>query len=207
MIGEHEVAELLRAATDAIAVPGAPAQALAAAGNKRRRRRRVVASVATATTVIAVAVGVPVLMNSEFSGSSVVASAGPPTTSPDAACVDLVPSRLLPVWARAGFSDPKPRIPYVLGDNGDIAAILFAQPLTAPPSQDHNNKILWVSRVGAGSSLRITATLLGGSVTATRVIAGAPGPSIIDLPKPGCWHLRLEWGGSTDTLDLAYQAP
>jgi hypothetical protein len=97
-------------------------------------------------------------------------------------------------------------MPYVMGDKGAIAAILFAQPLTTPPSSDHNNKILWVSRVDDGSPLRITATLGDGSATATRVVDGGPGPSIIDLPEPGCWHLALRWGDNSDTLDIAYAA-
>jgi hypothetical protein len=206
MINEHEVAILLRAATDDIAVSVAPAQALVAAGDKRRRRRRVVASVASAATVAVVSVGVPVVVSFHSSGPSVES---PATTmaSPGASCVDRVSSRVLPRWARAGFSEARPRMPYVLGDNGDIAAILFAQPLTAPPPADYNNKILWVSRIDGSSSLHITATLLDGSATATRVIAGGPGPSIIDLPKPGCWHLTLQWDGRTDTLDLAYLTP
>jgi hypothetical protein len=33
------------------------------------------------------------------------------------------------------------------------------------------------------------------------------GPSIIDLPKPGCWHLTLQWGENSDTLNLVYLAP
>jgi|SRR6478752_4083598 len=201
MIDEREVAELLRAATDDIAVPVAPARELAAAGSRRRRRRLVAAGLATATAVAAVAVTVPVALNSGSADRSSTA------TTPGASCVDPVPSRVLPEWARTGFSDPHPRMPYVLGDDGAIAAILFAQPLTAPPSADHNNKILWVSRVEADSSLHITATLQDGSATTTRVVDGAPGPSIIDLPEPGCWHLTLKWGDNTDTLDLAYLAP
>jgi hypothetical protein len=43
--------------------------------------------------------------------------------------------------------------------------------------------------------------------TATRVVDGGPGPSIIDLPKPGCWHLALQWGDNSDTLNLACLAP
>ena len=205
MIDEREVAELLRAATDDIAVPVAPARELAAAGNKRRHRRWVVASLATATAVAAVAVAVPGVLNSERSGRT-VPSADSSTTAPGASCLDPVPSRVLPDWARTGFSNPRPRVPYVLGDSGAIAAILFAQPLTAPPSPDHSNKILWVSRVNDGSSLRVTATLVDGSASATRVVDGGPGPSIIDLPKPGCWHLTLQWGGNSDTLNLAYLA-
>jgi hypothetical protein len=206
MIDEPEVAELLRAATDDIVVPVAPARQLAVAGNKRRHRRRVVASLATAAAVAAVAVAVPVVLDTDRSGRA-VPPANSTTTAPGGSCVDPVPSRLLPGWARTGFSDPHPHVPYVMGDSGAIVAILFAQPLTASSSADHGNKILWVSRVEGGSSLRITATLLDGSATATRVVDGGPGPSTIDLPKPGCWHLTLRWGDNSDTLNLAYQAP
>ncbi len=206
MIDEREVAELLRAATDEVAVPVAPARELAVAGNKRRQRRRFVAVVAAATAVVAASVTVPLVLTSERSGRSTTA-ADPTTTATGAGCVDRVPDRVLPGWARTGFSDPRPRIPYVMGDSGSIVAILFAQPLTAPPSADHNNKILWASRVDDGSSLRITATLPDGSATVTRVVDGGPGPSIIDLPKSGCWHLTLRWGDNSDTLDLAYLAP
>jgi hypothetical protein len=204
MIDEREVAELLRAATDDIAVPVAPARELAAVG-KTRHRRRVVAGLATATAVAAVAVAVPMAMNSERSGRT-APPANSGTTAPGASCVDPVPSRVLPGWARTGFTDPRPRMPYVMGDSGAIAAILFAQPLTTPPSPDHSNKILWVSRDNDGSSLRVTARLLDGSATATRVVDGGPGPSIIDLPRPGCWHLTLQWGDNSDTLNLAYVA-
>jgi hypothetical protein len=206
MIDEREVVDLLRAATDDVVVPAAPTRDLAAAGDKRRHRRWVVVSLATATAVAAVAVAVPVALSSERSGRA-VPPANSPTTAPGASCVYPVPSRVLPDWARTGFSDPRPRMPYVLGDSGDIVAIFFALPLTSPPSADHNNKILWVSRVAGGTSLRITATLPDGSASTTRVVDGGPGPSIIDLPKPGCWHLTLQWGDNSDTLDVAYLAP
>lgn len=203
MIDEREVAELLRAATDDIDVAVVPATELAAAGNKRRRRRWVVASLATASAVAAVAVAVPVVLSSDRPGEDLPVA--DPTVQ-GASCVNPVPSRVLPAWARSGFSDPRPRMPYVLGDKGDIVAILFAQPLTSPPSADHNNKILWVSPVADGSSLQITATLQDGSRSVTRVVDGGPGPSIIDLPKSGCWHFELQWGAGSDTLDLAYGA-
>jgi hypothetical protein len=38
------------------------------------------------------------------------------------------------------------------------------------------------------------------------VIAGGPGPSIVNLPTPGCWRLTLGWAGQVDTLDLRYLA-
>src|SRR6478609_11066245 len=136
MIDEREVAELLRTATDDIGVPVAPARDLAAAGNKRRRRRWAGAGVAAAAAVAVVAVAVPVLLSSDPSGEDVPVT---DPTVPGASCVNPVPSRVLPEWARSGFSDPSPRMPYVLGDSGDIVAILFAQPLTSPPPRDHNN--------------------------------------------------------------------
>lgn len=206
MIDERDVVHLLRAAADDIAVWVPPAQQLAAAGSRRRRRLQVGAAVATAAASVVVLVGVSVILGGHLSNTNVPPSHAT-TTPPGGTCVNPVPSGVLPRWARTGFSEAKPRIPYLLGDNGDIAAILFAQPLTAPPSADHNNKILWVSRVADGSSLRITATLQDGSATTTRVVPGGPGPSIIDLPRPGCWHLTLHWAGRTDSLDLAYVAP
>jgi hypothetical protein len=201
MIREDQIAQLLRAATDDIEVEAVPAHELAAAGSRRRRSRRVVAIVASSTAVAAAAVGIPLALNADSP------SHGPAIVSPPpATCVDPVPSGVLPTWARAGFSDPKPRMPYVLGDNGDIVAIVWAQPLASPPSRDYNNKILWASRVGSGT-LHITATLADGSTTANRRVEGAPGPSIINLPEPGCWHLALRWGSTTDSLNLQYDAP
>jgi hypothetical protein len=103
-------------------------------------------------------------------------------------------------------------MPHVLGASRSIAAILWADPLLSPPPRDHNNKILWVSRVATrpGSDLRIVAQQMTGArlvgSTVTRSVTGGPGPSIIDLPSPGCWRLTLRWSGHTDRLDLQYIA-
>jgi hypothetical protein len=96
-------------------------------------------------------------------------------------------------------------MPFVLGDSGDIVAILWFDhdPLSAPPRADRNNKILWVSRA-FGAPLRIQATLTGSEQTATRTVDGGPGPSIIDLPAPGCWSFDLTWGDHHDHLQLEY---
>jgi hypothetical protein len=71
---------------------------------------------------------------------------------------------VLPVWARAGFSGPRPRIPHVLGRSGRIAAILFGYPLRSPTAPGRNNKILWVSRTlpGTPAALWIKAQRMGG---------------------------------------------
>ncbi len=127
------------------------------------------------------------------------------------ACDGAVRTGVLPEWARAGFSDPRPRIPHVIGRSGRIAAILFGYPLQSPPSTHRSNKILWVSRraVRPLSDLRVVAQRIGGGhrigKPAARVVAGGPGPSIVDLPAAGCWRLELRWSGRRDSLDLAYR--
>lgn len=126
------------------------------------------------------------------------------------ACASAVKTGVLPRWARGGFSDPKPRMPYELGRAGDIAALVWGNPLLSPPPRTHNNKILWVSRVQtqAGSNLRIAAQRMQGTrpvgTPVSRTVAGGPGPSIINLPQSGCWRLTLRWSGRVDWLDLNY---
>jgi len=100
-------------------------------------------------------------------------------------------------------------MPYEIGAQGHIAALLWAYPLLAPPPTTHNNKILWVSEVStSGAPLIISAQRMMGSdpigQPARRTVAGGPGPSIINLPGAGCWRLELRWSGHHDTLDLDY---
>ncbi|MGZ4358855.1 MAG: hypothetical protein ACXVZW_03625 [Gaiellaceae bacterium] len=127
------------------------------------------------------------------------------------ACSTHVLRGSLPLWARGGFHPPTQRIPHVLGHSGGIAAVLFAYPLLSPLPKTHDNKILWVSRVPVNSltSLRIHAQrmLVSRAVGApvARTVRGGPGPSIVDLPAPGCWRLSLRWAGRTDALDLEYE--
>jgi hypothetical protein len=132
-----------------------------------------------------------------------------PGRTPVPACGSEIRTGPLPEWARAGFSDDGSGVPHVLGRNGDLAAVLFGAPLSAPAGADRANKILWVSRVPTtpGDPLRIAARLDGATETAGREVAGGPGPSIVDLPRAGCWRLTLSWSGHTDTLDLTYTPP
>ena len=125
-------------------------------------------------------------------------------------CAGQPPVSPLPAWARAGFSPADQPMPHVLGEAGNIVAILWARrdALHSPPLQDRNNKILWVSRLsltGPGR-LVIKATLAGGARTAVVSVPGGPGPSIINLPAPGCWTLQLRWPGHADELKLRYVA-
>lgn len=120
-------------------------------------------------------------------------------------CPAAVEPAVVPSWARAGFIDPEPRIPYVLGDRGEIVAILFG-PLASPAAPGRSNKILWVVRDPGAGPLTIVATRDGGAPQ-VRQVSGGPGPSTIDLPEPGCWSMELRWSGHTDRLDLRYAAP
>jgi hypothetical protein len=134
----------------------------------------------------------------------------PAVSSTAPACHSAVHHGVLPTWARTGFSDPRPRLPHVIGRSGEIAALVFGFPLRSPPLKDRGNKILWVSRrtVEPLSDLRIRAQRMEGrrrvGRPVTRVVAGGPGPSGINLPAPGCWRLTLRWSGRTDELDLRY---
>jgi len=144
-------------------------------------------------------------------GPSLVAGSRGPASSPTAArsgCVTTYTPRALPTWANAGFTPPTTPMPYVLSDDGDIVAILWAvhDPLVSPPAADQNNKILWVPRVSspAGAPLLIRASLRGTGQTVTRTVEGGPGPSIIDMPTAGCWSFDLTWGVHHDHLELEY---
>ena len=125
-------------------------------------------------------------------------------------CAGQPPVSPLPVWARSGFSPADQAMPHVMGEAGNIVAILWASrdALHSPALQDRNNKILWVSRIPlvAPNPLVINATLAGSTRTVTVSVPGGPGPSIIDLPAPGCWIFHLSWSGHTDELKLRYVA-
>jgi hypothetical protein len=193
----------------AVTVPEPEQPDWAAIGRRQAQRKRtrfapIAASVAvlitlTAGLLIGVGIGSP-------RTRATFPHPAPVNAHPAATCVANVPSRVLPQWARGGFTEVEPRMPYVLGARGDIAAILFGNPLAAPPRRHLSNKILWVSRVSAasGDPLIVDARLDGSQTTVRRTVPGGPGPSIIDLPQSGCWHLTLTWSQHTDTLDLRY---
>jgi hypothetical protein len=99
-----------------------------------------------------------------------------------------------------------------LGRSGEIVAILFRHPLRSPPAEGTNNKILWVSkRPQSRAALWIRAEQMDGTdvvgVPIRTIVAGGPGPSLVNVPAPGCWRVTLSWSGRRDTLDLEYRAP
>jgi hypothetical protein len=131
------------------------------------------------------------------------------TVSSPLSCETAIHVGPLPEWARAGFTPPDQEVRYIIGQTGHIVGVLFG-PLTAPPPNDgRNNKILWVSNAGKPDTppeLTIAARLNGASATANRTVEGGPGPSIVDMPEPGCWTFELTWSGVHDRVAVPYGA-
>lgn len=203
---ERRLGRALHAGVDALEPSAGLPESAAARGATLRRRQRV----GSAAGALLLAVGTGLVTLQLPTSRSGVAPAG-------TGCHASVDDGVLPTWARAGFSDPEPRARHILGERGRVVAILFGPALYAPPSAGVNNKILWVTgptdapqEPQADTDLVIDASLAGTTTTARRVVPGGSGPSIIDLPVAGCWHLDLRWGSRTqdrDALDLEYVAP
>jgi hypothetical protein len=127
------------------------------------------------------------------------------------ACRAEVARGVLPVWARTGFSERRPRLPHTVARGGSIAALFFADPLRSPPSRRVANKILWVARhtPSRSADLRISAQRMRGirrvGHHVIRVVRGGPGPSYVNLPAKGCWRLTLSWSRRRDVVDLQYR--
>lgn len=164
----------------------------------RRRSQEYMTIAAACLAVAGAAAGVYLVRDSAGrSGHTAQRPAG-------SACDGAVVTRALPTWARAGFSPDAYVNPYVTGASGNIIGVLFADPLRAQQTPGTNNKILWVAKDPGPGPLLIRAHLEGSSRQVTRTVAGGPGPSIIDMPAPGCWRLTLTWSGHTDTAALPY---
>jgi hypothetical protein len=169
-------------------------------GRRLRRRRRLTRGALAAAVVVALA-GAAVVRD-DSSTTSTTAADG------TAACRSMVLTGALPVWARDGFSDAEPAAPHVMSAHGVMTAILSGATLSSPPAADRNNKILWVARVpSAAGPLRIDAVREGTTTHVRREVAGGPGPSILDLPQPRCWHLSPRWRAQRDAIDLVYVRP
>ena len=103
----------------------------------------------------------------------------------------------LPSWALSGFSDPTATPPFGRSASGDLVAIAFTNPLQAAASaQDPQNKTLWVVKrtpSQATDLLKITAQPENTDQLTEVDLHESPGPSIVDLPTPGCWVMQLRW--------------
>jgi hypothetical protein len=175
---------------------------------RRRARRRRTATVAglAAAAVAATVTGLMVLPDGVFHGSKHTSDIGVAATPP---CESTITRAVLPDWARTGFSDPEPVMPFVRSASGNVVAILFTDELASPPRSDIANKVLWVwDQLPADTtSIHAIARLNGTGPAVTAGLPAPAGPSYVDLPTPGCWRLTLTWPGGSDTIDLRAVPP
>jgi hypothetical protein len=200
--------DLDRALTDMFSelADDAPHDPLLALRVRQRARRRGAATVAGAAAACAVLVAGAAVIERGRDGSTSPAVA----TTPAPACDGTARSQALPGWARDGFTDPEPIVPFVRSRSGNVVAILFGGRLWSPPRKDVSNKVLWVWRQmqgGAGGEVTMTAQLVGTRTVVTTGLPRPEGPSTVDLPLPGCWRITLRSPGGTDTIDLDYARP
>jgi hypothetical protein len=128
------------------------------------------------------------------------------TTDISFSCLMSAVNAALPGWARTGFRGDGAGVPHVLSEHSGLVAVLFDYPPVASADPDVGNKILWVSRLSQQPMrpLRIEAALNGTKISVIREIPGGAGPSMVNLPKAGCWHLALSWSGHTDVMTLKF---
>ncbi len=115
-----------------------------------------------------------------------------------------------PAWSAAAWSSSSGgfRLPYSLA-SGDSAAAFFWVRLRAGSPTNPANKVLWVMRYPRQNSpLRILARWGPDPAVTARSSwppDSSPGeiyPSYLNLPKPGCWQLKLSWSSHTARLDV-----
>ena len=138
--------------------------------------------------------------------------AGPVTTTALTCAAPSTATNDAPSWTAS--ANPPLGVPHMLSPDGNVFAVVFGDPLAAPPRTDKKNKILWIVRQPRdGKPLEITATLPGSDERAVHVSQPAnsgPGeiyPSIVDVPVPGCWRFDLKWNGHHSTINLRYESP
>jgi len=115
-----------------------------------------------------------------------------------------------PAWAQGGWlhapkGTPWP-VPWALGTQSDTVAYVFARQLVAggsPRVDGSQNKVLWEAKDSpSGANVWVEGHPLGKSEP---VVTIAGGPSITDVPTPGCWTFRLSWGANgqhSSTINL-----
>jgi hypothetical protein len=119
----------------------------------------------------------------------------------------------VPAWLdEAGAHNNPDGLPYVIAIPSAAAGFIFGYPLRAGHPQSPTNKILWVVGLPRnGSPLEITGHPLKAttpSIKQTQPNDSGPGeiyPSIVDVPRAGCWHFDLTWAGHHAAVELEYQ--
>lgn len=175
----------------------APAEPLDAARIRRRviRRRWMIAAPAAVVLIVA-----SLLTGMALFQPYNTMPAGPAEPSTCAPLQTGTP----PEWAQGGFTG-NGYPPFATSSSGEVIAFVFANPLSAPPEANRNNKILWVQHNGHATGAQVTARLEGTDrVTHLRL---SDGPSIVDMPAAGCWHLEWSVAGKHDYINLRWIKP
>jgi hypothetical protein len=128
-----------------------------------------------------------------------------PAPPKEAKCSYRPSTAALPTWARAGFSPPYNDSKYVTSNSGNMVGVLFGDPLRAgtPGPTQRQNKILWVARDSTVGPMTIDAELVG-STELVHLGQVPIGPSYVDVPNAGCWHLTLHLATGDDSVDIVY---
>jgi hypothetical protein len=119
----------------------------------------------------------------------------------------------VPAWLdEAGAHNNPDGLPYIVATASLAAGFIFGYPLRAGHPPGPANKILWVVGMPRdGSALEIEGHPLKAptpSIHVTQQADSGPGeiyPSIVDVPRSGCWHFDLSWAGHHAVVDLMYQ--
>ena len=152
----------------------------------------------------AMAALVILLLGACSSSQQPAAKAGPITEEVAGGCAGTVLTKAEPpAWAQGGWTHaqgtPWP-VPWAMAVPGDAVAFVFAGELVAgssPRSDGSANKVLWVVKDPA--SFVVEGRPLG---QAQPVVTVAGGPSIVDLPTPGCWTFRVLRGKQSSVINL-----
>jgi hypothetical protein len=105
----------------------------------------------------------------------------------------------LPNGLAGGFSDPN-RPPPWMGDQDFVAVLFYAaggDPTISPGGKAPDGsatKILWLVR-GATGPLTIRGTAPGGAGFTQNIDGGGSYPSIVDIPRSGCWTIEATVAG------------
>jgi hypothetical protein len=190
---------------DAAKVPSTEADV--AGAWRRGRRMRVQRRAASGLAIVAV-VALASIAVANVLPSGHHSPAAPVTTTPP---VCAAPSTATPVPSWAESANPPRGVPSLASPDGNLLAVVFANPLRAGSPTDRSNKILWIVRQPRdGQPLKITATLPGSDVAPVHLVFpdnSSPGeiyPSIDNVTAPGCWHFALSWNGHRSAINLAY---
>ena len=191
--------------------PHDPALAETIRRRARLRRRAALAPLAAVLAVLVVLGAVGVIRGGRGDSVGGGPSSSVPVATPSAAGSGCrsTSTAVLPEWARPGFSPPYTAT-FATSRSGNLLAVLFGS-LSAPPAPaGPTNKVLWIPRITPlpkdQGQVVITAHLDGTDRTARVVLPDGFGPSTVDLPAPGCWHVQLtsHHGTDIDELDLTY---